>query len=123
MSDLKPTGTKIKLGNRELGMRFTLNAMDDIQEKFEIPISELGTLFTESIKQIHNLRYLLTLLINEDIDCQNDTNGTDDAHVDERFVGRHIDAANMNDMIGCIYKSYAAGSPKSEEESPNGESA
>jgi hypothetical protein len=38
MSDLKPKGTKIQLGNQQYGMRFTLNAIDDIQEHFDVPI-------------------------------------------------------------------------------------
>ena len=38
------------------------------------------------------MRYLLTLLINEDIDCVNDETGGNRPLLDERYVGRHIDS-------------------------------
>lgn len=125
MSDLKPKGTKLKLGNNEYGLRFTLNAIDDIQDYFDISIQDLGKLFKDPKNQIKNLRYLLTVLINEDIDCVKDETGEDKPHVSERFVGRHIDAQNMNQMITAIYKSFSDGSPKPENEDdeiPNAQS-
>ncbi len=122
MSDLKPKGKKINLGGKEYGLKFTLNAIDDIQDHFDIAIEDLGKLFSDSKTRIKNLRYLLTLLINEDIDCVKDETGEGIAHVDERFVGRHIDAQNMQSMVTAIMKSFTAGTPESDEESPNAQS-
>lgn len=122
MSDLKPKGKKINLGGKEYGLRFTLNAIDDIQDHFNIAIEDLGKLFSDSKTRIKNLRYLLTLLINEDIDCVKDETGEEIAHVDERFVGRHIDAQNMQSMMMAIMNSFTAGTPTSDEESPNAQS-
>jgi len=124
MSDLKPTGVKIKLGNQEYGMRFTLNVIDDIQEHFDIPISQLGELFTDEKKQIKNLRFLLMKLINEDIDCVMDETGKKIPHVDERYVGRHIDTNNMHELMNLIFRVFSEGIPKAEEddEIPNAES-
>lgn len=120
MSDLKPTGVKIKLGNEEYGMRFTLNAIDDIQDHFNIDISELNGLFSDTKHQIRNIRYILTVLINEDIDCVADETGEKRPHVDEKFVGRHIDIANINSVIGRVYATVNSGTPEaSEEDSPN----
>ena len=121
MSDLKPKGKKITLGGKEYGLRFTLNAIDDIQDHFDIPIEDLGKLFKDSKTRIRNLRYLLTVLINEDIDCVNDENDEKISHVEERFVGRQIDANNMQSMMTAIMNSFTAGTPESEE-SPNAQS-
>lgn len=118
MSDLKPTGIKIKLGDNEYGLRFTLNAIDDIQEHFDIPIGELSSLFTDSKKRIKNLKYILTLLINEDIDCLNDE-GKSLKHLDERYVGRYIDASNMREFMVSTYKAFSDGAPKSDDDDPN----
>ena len=124
MSDLRPTGEKLKLGDKEYGLRFTLNAIDDIQEHFDIEISNLSELFKEPKKQIKNLRYLLTLLINENIDCENDENGENLPHLDERFVGRQIDTTIMRDIIGTVYKAFSSHAPEVDEDSevPNAKS-
>ena len=116
MSDLKPTGVKIKLGNEEYGMRFTLNAIDDIQDHFNIDISELNGLFSDTKHQIRNIRYILTVLINEDIDCVADETGEKRPHVDEKYVGRHIDIANINSVIGRVYATVNSGTPKTDED-------
>lgn len=115
MSDLKPTRIKVKLGKNEYGLRFTLNAIEDIQDKFNVPIKQLGDLFNDKDNQVKNLKYLLTVLINEDIDCENDESDDKKPHVDERYVGRHIDAQNMTNMMSAIYKSFSEGSPQSDE--------
>ena len=121
MSDLKPKGTKLKLGNNEYGLRFTLNAIDDIQDYFNIPIQNLGDLLKDPKNQIKNLKYLLKILINEDIDCVKDETGEEKNYVDERFVGRHINAQNMHQMMSTIFKAFSDGTPESEEdeEDPN----
>ena len=116
MSDLRPTGTKITLGGKEYGMRFTLNAIDDIQEHFGIDISDIGELFSDSRNRIKSLRYLLTLLINEDIDCVADETGEAPKHLDERYVGRYIDATNMQNLMGSIMQSFSDGTPRRDEE-------
>jgi hypothetical protein len=120
MSDLKPTGTKILLGKNEYGMRFTLNAIEDIQEHFDIPISRLAELFKDERKQIKNLKYLLAILINEDMDCET---GEKAQHVEERFVGRYITPQNMKSMMSTIFKAFSDGTPETEEDDlPNAQS-
>ena len=122
MSDLKPNGTKIKLGKNEYGMRFTINAIDDIQDEFDISIEELTKLFQNSKTRFKNLKYLLALLINEDIDCIKDETGEETPHIDERYVGRHIDSTNMTEVMQTILKAFTSGAPETDEEVPNAQS-
>lgn len=123
MSDLRPKGTKIKLGKNEYGMRFTINAIDDIQDNFNISIEELTKLFQDNKTRFKNLKYLLALLINEDIDCLKDETGEEMAHVDERFVGRHIDSNNMQEIMETILRAFTNGTPEvDEDEIPNAQS-
>lgn len=122
MSDLKPKGTKIKLGKNEYGMRFTINAIDDIQEHCDIAIEDLTKLFKDSKTRFKNLKYLLALLINEDIDCVKDETGEEIPHVDERFVGRHIDSNNMKGIMETILAAFTSGTPEGDEDSPNAQS-
>lgn len=119
MSDLQPKGKKIKLGNNEYGMRFTLNAIDDIQDHFNIPISQLGELFSNERDQIKSIRYVLTVLINEDIDCLNDESDVKINKLDEKYVGRHMDIQNITMITSAIFGSFADGALESDDEIPN----
>ena len=120
MSNLKPKGVKIQLNGKEYGMRFTLNAIDDIQEHFNISVENIGDLFKDQKERIKNLKYLLKTLINEDIDCIKDETGEEMPHVDERYVGRHINSTNMHEIMSSIMKSFTNGTPEPEdEETPN----
>lgn len=122
MSDLRPKGTKIKLGNNEYGMRFTLNAIDEIQDHFNISIEDLTDLFQDGKKRIKALKFLLMTLINEDIDCLKDETGEAKDHITEAYVGRHIDASNMQDMMSQILKTFTASLPERDDDSPNSQS-
>ncbi len=124
MSDLKPKGTKIKLGGKEYGLRFTLNAIDDIQEQFNVPVAELPELLKDERSQIRNLKILLAILINEDIECAAEESGEKPQRIDERFIGRHIEVANMRNMMAAILQAFFDGLPETDDEDsdPNSQS-
>ena len=122
MSDLRPKGTMITLGDKEYGMLFNLNAIDDIQDHFDISISALGDLMKDERKAFKALKYIVALLINEWIG----DNGNAVEPVTEQFVGRKISVANMGELKTSVFAAFTAGTPKgdddegeSEEESPN----
>lgn len=117
MSDLNPKAVGIKLGNKDYGMRFTLNAIDDIQDHFDISISDITELFKDPKTNIKALRYMLTTLINEDIEVRKD-NGEAVELLTEKYVGRHIDTTNMGGLIGQIMAVFSGSLPEGDE-SPN----
>ena len=129
MSDLKPKGKRITLGNEQYGLIFTLNAIDDIQEAFDIDISELPSLFRDKVDgetvipnrgKTKNLCTLLAVLINECIDCEKDLGHPERKHVDARYVGRHITASNWMSMANDILDSFRDSSPEREDDAvPN----
>lgn len=129
MSDLKPKGKKIILGYtkqpdgtmtpNEFGMRFTLNAIDDIQDKFGVSIEGIESLFKDNKNVMRNLTELLAILINEDSACVFDETGEKRKTVDARFVGRHIDVGNAKATIGVIFDVLNTGMPKAEDDDPN----
>lgn len=122
MSDMNPKATKIILNGKEYGLRFTLNAIDDIQDHFNTPIENITELFENTKTSIKAIRYLLTVLINEDIDYKNDINGTNEPHLDERQIGRMITAQNMKEMVQAILSSFSSSVPESDDDTPNVES-
>lgn len=116
MSDLRPKPRKIELGGKEFGLLFSINAIDDIQDHFDIPIASLIDLLRDERKIFKNLRYLLTVLINEAID--DEENGQ--PHVEERWVGRKITPENIHGLSESILQAFSEGSPEVEdEEIPN----
>ena len=115
MSDLKPTGAKIKLGDKEYPLLFDINAIDDIQDHFDIPIAQISDLLKDERKAYKTLKYLLTVLINEGLDDAE--NG--EKHVTENFVGRKITPANMGELKDGILASFVDSTPKITDDSPN----
>ena len=123
MSDLRPTPHKIKLGGEEFGLLFSINAIDEIQDHFDIPISKLTDVLKDQRAIFKNLKYILTVLINEGIDDEENER----RHVEERWVGRKITANNIQSLTKDILLAFSEGSPEAdpegdEEDAPNGES-
>jgi len=117
MSDLRPTPHKIKLGGEEFGLLFSINVIDEIQDHFNISISELTNVLKDQRTIFKNLKYILTLLINEGIDDEESGH----PHVDEKWVGRKITANNLQGLTKDILLAFSEGTPKSEgDEIPNG---
>lgn len=124
MSNLKPTSVKINLGGEEYGLRFTINAVDDIQDHFDIPISEMYSLMKDERKAFSNIKAILTILINENIDCENEDRTEKLPHVDARFIGRRMDVSNIGELSSAITSAFAGSAPlpDGEDETPNAES-
>jgi len=120
MRDLKPQGIPIKIGTDDYGLRFTLNVIDDIQHHFNRSIAELPKILNEPIENYANMRYILTLLVNEDIDCICDETGEKKPYIDERYLGRHIFDYNAIGSIGdIIYTAFIQHMPKRNEDAPD----
>ena len=108
---MRPGKTKIKLGNNEYGLLFSINVADAIQDHFDIPIAELGDLLKSDRTVFKALRYILTLLINEAIE---DDGGKE--FVEERFVGRKINTGNIAELSNKLLESFSASVPDAEED-------
>lgn len=116
MSDLRPKHTTIELDGKEYGLLFNINAIDEIQDRFDIPISQLGELMADERKVFKFLKELLAILINEAIDDSE----SEEKHVTPQFVGRKIDVKEIKNLKGKIFEAFSSGLPKSEEDdSPN----
>lgn len=118
MSELRPKHTTIKLGDKEYGLLFNLNAIDEIQERFDIPISELTDLLNDERKVFKVLKALVCILANEAIDDSE----TGEPHITEAFVGRKITIADIADLKGGVFAAFTSGMPArtdEEETDPN----
>ena len=99
MSAIKDGRFPIML-DKERHLLFSLNAIDEMQDKFG-GFDRLDTVLSgkDSIK---NLRWLLTLLLNE---------GADDGEeqLTEKQVGKMIHTGNFNEVKTAIFKAFAMG--------------
>lgn len=112
MSDLKPQGTPFTLGGVEYLLYFDINAIDDIQDRFDVSIEELPDLLQNNKHVFKAVKFILSVLINEGIDEFE----LDLKKVDERTIGRKLNTSNIKDATFKILEAFRAGTPKGEEE-------
>lgn len=110
MSDLNPKPIIITLGDKDYGLLFDLNVMDDIQDKYDIPISKIFELLDDPKQHLKVVRYVLTLLINEAADTE---------IVTEKQIGRLINPRNIMPTKIKIAEAFSATLPESGDNDPN----
>jgi len=102
MSAVKDGRYVIDLGGREVKLLFSLNALDEIQDKFG-GYDKLDEVFNkDNPNMIKDLKWLLTLLINEGAD-------EGEPELTEKQVGRLIHLGNFNEVQNAIYAAFAYG--------------
>ncbi len=115
MSDLQPKKPTIILGEKEYPILFSLNVIDEIQDHFDKPISELSEMLSDERMAFKAIKFILTALINEGF-ADEEIN----ENVNERFVGRKITPQNMGNLSSAILSAFGGSIPEStDEEIPN----
>lgn len=109
MSAIKDGRFPIELGGKRRHLLFSLNALDEIQDKFG-GYDKLGEVFNQNNKEwIKNTRWLLTLLLNEGAE-------EGDEEVTEKQVGKWIHTGNILEVQTAILKAFAVGTTGGKEE-------
>lgn len=102
MSAIKDSRQAIML-DKERYLLFSLNVLDELQDKAG-DINNLGKiLYNGGNVNIKNLRWMLTLLLNEGA-------AEEDELLTEKQVGRIIPAGRLKEIIGCVFKAFSLGS-------------
>lgn len=114
MSDLSPKHTQIEIGGKSYGLLFNLNAIDEFQDRFDVPISQLIELMRDERKTSKVLRSLLEILINEAIDDSE----SGEPHVTESFIGRKITFKKIPNLINKVLEAFTDGTPESDGDDP-----
>lgn len=108
MSAIKDGRLPIDL-DRERHLLFSLNVLDEMQDKFG-GYDKL-TEVLQGKEAIKNVKWLLTRLVNEGA-------GDDEEELTEKQVGKMIHAGNLNEIIGIILSAFhmgTAGTPEAPE--------
>lgn len=105
MSALKSGAYPVILNGEEYGLLFSLNALDEIQDKFG-GYNKLNEVFNPDNQHwIKDTKWLLTLLINEARLAEDETAEM----LTEDKVGRMVHAGNLMDIQNAIYAAFAKG--------------
>ena len=118
MSELNPKGNALTIGKRTYNLVFSVNIIDDIQDRFDKPISELPTLLQDERMRFKVTKYLVCALVNEAVDIHNDTSDEKWEKVDERYIGRNMTTQNIATYTTVIMKTFADSAPKVDDD-PN----
>lgn len=115
MSAIKDGRFPIEIGGQERHLLFSLNALDEIQDKFG-GYDKLAEVFNQDNKDwIKNTKWLLALLINEGAE-------EGEAEVTEKQVGRWIHTGNIVEVQREMLKAFSVGTRGTTEPAQNSES-
>lgn len=102
MSAIKDGRYPVNIGGKERYLLFSLNALDEIQDKFG-GYDKLAEVFNQDNKDwIKNTKWLLALLVNEGAE-------EGEPEVTEKQVGRWIHTGNIVEVQSAILKAFAVG--------------
>lgn len=115
MSAIKDGRYPFNINGKEYNLLFSLNALDEIQDKFG-GYDKLSEVFNrESPTMIKDLKWLLTLLINEGAE-------EGEPQLTEQQVGRLIHLGNFAEVQNAIYAAFAYGANGGQSNGTNEES-
>lgn len=114
MSDLRPRGTPINLGGKERYLLFTLNVIDEIQDRYNKNLHEIINDLTREDVASHTLRDLVTILLNDEAAKRAEPGALE--QVTEKDVGEMIGLDNYYQVTAAILAAYGISLPQPEED-------
>lgn len=123
MGVMNNTGTPLNLDGVERHLLFTLNAVDEIQEHFDLPLQEvIGKLLKDDSAE-ETLKGLLVILFNDEVERLS-YNGKECniEKVDDRQIGWMLTNDNVIYAITSVLTAYGCDLPKQDEDDPNAKS-
>lgn len=118
MSDLRPRGIPIIFDGVERHFLFTLNLVDEIQEKYGKNLLQVLDQMVKEDQSEHTLRDITVMLLNDEAE-RAERRGQEIPKVTEADVGEMIGLDNYWDVVKAILEAYGISLPEPEEEDPN----
>lgn len=116
MSAIKDGRYPVQIGDKTYHLLFSLNALDEIQDKFG-GYDKLDEVFNQDNKDwIKNTKWLLALLINEGA-------ADDEPELTERQVGKMIHTGNIFEIQTAMMKAFSVGTTGKAERTEENETA
>lgn len=122
MGRLRPTGVPVTIGGTERHLLFTLNAIDEIQERNDAPLGEVVSKLADEKEANKALRSIVTILLNDEVERLSYKNGKNEFDIlDEKQVGWMITKENIDEVAVAVLKAYGCDLPETDESDPNRE--
>ena len=116
MSDLQPRGLPVTVGGVERHFLFTLAAVDEVQSKYDLPVSQVIAKLADEREVYDTVASLTAILVNDEIR----RNGRKELEVTEKEIKWSLDVPAADFLVGVILRSYGYALPEQEDENPNG---
>lgn len=123
-SDLRPEGLSIVLGGEERHLLFTLNAIDELQSRYDKTMLEIFQMMSDRKTSNRVMANIISVLLTDEAERAKwkDKNSTLKP-VSEKEAGWLVTAENVGDVTTAVLMAYGFSMPKSDEdEDPNLES-
>lgn len=121
MSDLKPRGVPVMVDGVERHFLFTLNVIDEIQDHYDLALSEVIDKLTDKSQAYKTLRYIIMTLLNDEAERENAIGNDKYKKVTEKETGWLITLENEEEILIAVFKAYGLSLPEGEDEYPNQE--
>ena len=118
MSDLRPTGTPVVVEGEERHLLFTLNAIDELQESFDLDLGQIVDNLTDKQLSSDTLRKMLTILLNDEAEREA-LKGNELKRYTVKEIGWVLTLDNQLEYALAILKAYGLSLPEAEEYDPN----
>ncbi len=120
MSDLRPRGIPILVNGEERHLLFTLNIIDEIQDRYEKTLAEVLDDITNEDVSGHMLRDVLVMLLNDEVarEKYRDPSSTL-KEITEQEAGWLVGLDNRFTLIASVLKAYGISLPEPEDDDPN----
>ena len=115
MSDLQPKGIPYIVDGVERNFLFTLAAVDEIQAKYDLPVSQVMAKLADDREVYDTIAVLATILINDEIR----RTGREELEVTEQDMKWMLDVPAADALVAVILRSYGYALPNTEDEDPN----
>lgn len=108
MGDMNYIGAPLKFMGHEYHLMFTVNVIDEVQDRFDIDITDIKDVIgrTAERKLRKNVGTVLTILLNGAIDIENEERKDKLPNMNERMVCRHINELNFVDCYNAVVSAY-----------------
>lgn len=115
MSDLRPKGATITIDGTERNLLFTLNVIDEIQDHYDMAMTEVWDKLTDKREAEKTMRYLLCTLLNDEAEREK-RNGRELKNYTEKEVGWIISVDDVDEILSALLKAYGVSLPEPDED-------
>jgi len=123
MSDLQPKGVAIEVGGAERHLLFTIAVVDELQSKYNMPISQVMSLLSDAMQSPNVVADIMLALINDEIRRNRHYHHSDEKEIPEEEGKWLVEMPRFDEFMGAILLAYMGSIPEADEdEDPNVES-